>query len=146
MAPTAGQLLAGVASFRFRYLFKQTTHEMATRFCFIDYDREIAIVAELEEDEERKLIGVGRLVADADHTNAEYAVLVAAAYQGIRAWVCCADGCLELWQSLGHRYGVVRKPHRQTQPLAHIFEDRGFELDRHLIIRVVLGSKSLASS
>ena len=34
--------------FRFRYLFKETTHEMATRFCFIDYDREIAIVAELE--------------------------------------------------------------------------------------------------
>ena len=34
--------------FRFRYLFKQTTHEMATRFCFIDYDREIAIVAEIE--------------------------------------------------------------------------------------------------
>ena len=26
--------------FRFRYLFKKTTHEMATRFCFLDYDRE----------------------------------------------------------------------------------------------------------
>ena len=45
---------------------------MATRFCFIDYDREIAIVAELENDGKRKLLGVGRLVADADHTNAEY--------------------------------------------------------------------------
>ena len=46
---------------RFRYMFKATTHEMATRFCFIDYDREIAIVAETEEDGQRKLIGVGRL-------------------------------------------------------------------------------------
>ena len=31
--------------FRFNYLFKQTTHEMASRYCFIDYDRELAIVA-----------------------------------------------------------------------------------------------------
>ncbi len=33
--------------FRFRYVFKGTTHEMATRYCFIDYDREMAIVAEI---------------------------------------------------------------------------------------------------
>ncbi len=45
--------------FRFSYLFKQTTHEMATRYCFIDYDRELGIVAEVEEEGQRKLIGVG---------------------------------------------------------------------------------------
>ena len=33
---------------RFAYLFKKTTHKMATRYCFIDYDREIAIVAEID--------------------------------------------------------------------------------------------------
>ena len=43
--------------FRFSYLFKQTTHEMATRYCFIDYDREIGIVAEVEEEGQRRLIG-----------------------------------------------------------------------------------------
>lgn len=61
---------------RFRYMFKATTHEMATRFCFIDADREIAIVAEIEVEDERKLIGVGRLVADADHREAEFAILI----------------------------------------------------------------------
>ncbi|MGW8257219.1 MAG: bifunctional acetate--CoA ligase family protein/GNAT family N-acetyltransferase, partial [Thermoguttaceae bacterium] len=68
--------------FRFSYLFKQTTHEMATRYCFIDYDRELGIVAEVEEDGQRKLIGVGRLVADVDHENAEYAVIVIDRWHG----------------------------------------------------------------
>ena len=66
---------------RFRGLVKHT-HELATRFCYIDYDRELAIVAEIEEEGKRKLAGVGRLVADPDHTDAEYAVLVADPWQG----------------------------------------------------------------
>ena len=35
---------------RFRHLVGRTTHTMATRFCVIDYDREMAIVAEIEEN------------------------------------------------------------------------------------------------
>ena len=147
--PMWHQLLASCSQesllFRFRYLFKQTTHEMATRFCFIDYDREIAIVAELEEDEERKLIGVGRLVADADHTNAEYAVLVADAYQGIGLGSLLTDDCLEICSRWG--IGTVVA---ETSPANHrmlsIFEHRGFQLDRTVSSDVVLGSKSLASS
>ena len=75
--PMWHELLAGCSTqslwFRFSYLFKQTTHEMATRYCFIDYDREIGIVAEVEEEGDRKLIAVGRLVADMNHDAAEYA-------------------------------------------------------------------------
>ncbi len=52
--------------FRFRYDFFYNSHEVASKFCFIDYDREIAIVAEYEEDGEKKLIGVGRLISDPD--------------------------------------------------------------------------------
>src|SRR5690606_26194718 len=82
--------------FRFRYVFKSTTHEMATRYCFIDYDREIAIVAEIEEDGQRKLIGVGRIVADSDHRDGEYAVLVADAWQGMGLGSIMTDYCLEI--------------------------------------------------
>jgi acetyltransferase len=67
---------------RFRYLFKETTHEMATRFCFVDYDRTMAIVAEVATAGEQQIVGVARLVADADHRDAEYAVLVADDWQG----------------------------------------------------------------
>jgi acetyltransferase len=86
---------------RFRYLFKETTHEMATRFCFVDYDRTMAIVAEIEEDNRRQLIGVGRLVADADHRNAEYAVLVADAWQGRGLGKLLTAYCLEICRTWG---------------------------------------------
>jgi acetyltransferase len=39
---------------RFRYDFYYDSHEVASQFCFIDYDREIAIVAEIEEEGKKK--------------------------------------------------------------------------------------------
>ena len=86
---------------RFRYTFKETTHEMATRFCFIDYDREMAIVAEIGDGGARQLIGVGRLAADADHRHAEYAVLVADAWQGRGLGNLLTDYCLEICRTWG---------------------------------------------
>jgi acetyltransferase len=86
---------------RFRYLFKETTHEMATRFCFVDYDRTMAIVAEIQEAGEPQLIGVARLVADADHGNAEYAVLVADKWQSLGLGTLLTDFCFEICGSWG---------------------------------------------
>ncbi|HSM49670.1 MAG TPA: acetate--CoA ligase family protein, partial [Draconibacterium sp.] len=51
---------------RFRYDFYFDSHDSASKYCLIDYDREIAIVAEVEEEGKKKLIGVGRLIADPD--------------------------------------------------------------------------------
>jgi acetyltransferase len=84
---------------RFRYLFKETTHEMAARFCFVDYDRTMAIVAEIELGEARRIIGVARLVADADHSDAEYAVLVADEWQGQGLGALLTDFCVEICKS-----------------------------------------------
>ncbi|MEX0641529.1 MAG: bifunctional acetate--CoA ligase family protein/GNAT family N-acetyltransferase [Pirellulales bacterium] len=86
---------------RFRYLFKETTYEMATRFCFVDYDRTIAIVAEIESDNKCELIGVARLEADADHRDAEYAILVADDWQGRGLGALLTDYCMELCGSWG---------------------------------------------
>ena len=86
---------------RFRYLFKESTHEMATRFCFVDYDRTMAIVAEIDVDNQREIIAVARLVADADHRNAEYAILVADEWQGRGLGTLMTDYCIELCDSWG---------------------------------------------
>ncbi|MFV2069265.1 MAG: GNAT family N-acetyltransferase, partial [Pirellulales bacterium] len=110
--------------FRFRYLFKQATHEMATRFCFIDYDREIAIVAEIEEEGQRKLIGVGRLVADADHTDAEFAVLVVDAYQKRGLGAGLTDYCLEICRDWGIHL-VVAETAPDNQRVLELFRHRG---------------------
>ncbi len=128
--------------FRFRYMFKSTTHEMATRFCFIDYDREIAIVAEIEEDDQRKIIGVGRLVADADHTNAEFAVLVGDPWHGLGLGSMLTDYCLDVC----HRWGVHRVV-AETAPdnrrMLDMFRNRGFKRDTSSCSETVLVSKNL---
>lgn len=86
---------------RFRYLFKESTHEMATRFCFVDYDRTMAIVAEIATPDGPQLIATGRLVADADHHDAEYAILVADAWQGRGLGKLLTDYCFEIARSWG---------------------------------------------
>lgn len=86
---------------RFRYLFKESTHEMATRFCFVDYDRTMAIVAEIGAGDNREIIAVARLVADADHRKAEYAILVSDEWQGRGLGTLMTDYCIELCGSWG---------------------------------------------
>ncbi len=111
--------------FRFRYLFKEATHDMAARFCFIDYDREVAIVAEEGEDDARRLLGVGRLVADVDHRDAEYAALIADEAQGIGLGSVLTDYCLEIAGRWG--IGSVRaETTTNNQRMMALLRHRGF--------------------
>ena len=110
---------------RFRYLFKETTHEMATRFCFVDYDRTMAIVAEVGQAELRELIGVGRLVADADHRDAEYAVLVADEWQQRGLGSILTDYCLEICRTWGIDR-VVAETTSDNARMQHLLTTRGF--------------------
>lgn len=55
-------------------------HERLTRVCFIDYDRQMAFVAQPVGSEE--VVGVGRLIKDTDRTSAELAGVVSDAWQG----------------------------------------------------------------
>ncbi len=59
-------------------LSQRITHERLQRICFNDYDREIALVAELKapKGEEKKILGVGRLSKQHGRSEAEFAVLV----------------------------------------------------------------------
>jgi acetyltransferase len=86
---------------RFGYSFRGTTHEMGSRFCFVDYDREIPIVAEIADGTSRTLIGVGRLVAEPNHEIAEYAVLVRDDYQHQGLGLVLTEYCLEVAQNWG---------------------------------------------
>ena len=124
---------------RFRGMVKHS-HEFATRFCFIDYDRELAIVAEIEDDGERKLAGVGRLVADPDHRDAEYAVLVADPWQGIGLSDALTDYCLQIARQWG--VGLV---YAETTPdnsrMLAVLRGHGFEIERRPEEGVVVGRR-----
>ena len=58
-------------------------HERLTRMCFIDYDRQMAMVAEIpgSGEEPGRIVGVGRIVRDSSRTEADLAVLVSDAFQ-----------------------------------------------------------------
>jgi acetyltransferase len=128
--------------FRFNCLFKQATHEMASRYCFIDYDREMGIVAEVEEAEQRKLVGVGRLVADVDHTTAEFAVIVVDRWHGRGLGGVLTDYCLELAKKWGVKR-VVAEVSKENARMLATFRNRSFEFDEKLDRDVVLASKNV---
>jgi len=72
----------------FRYfgqqkLEKRVAHERLTRICFIDYDREMALVAVRQEPgmKEPEIIGVGRLVRGHGVPEAEFAIEISDRFQ-----------------------------------------------------------------
>ncbi len=86
---------------RFRFFYNWATHEAAVRHCYIDYDRELAIVAELEQEGVRKLLGVARLVADPGLEAAEYAVLVGDPWQNRGLGGILTDFCERIARDWG---------------------------------------------
>ncbi|MDR3700061.1 MAG: bifunctional acetate--CoA ligase family protein/GNAT family N-acetyltransferase [Candidatus Sulfopaludibacter sp.] len=70
--------------FHFMNLEQRVTHERLTRICFIDYDREMALVAERRNPTtgESEILGVGRMSKIHGTSDAEVAVLVSDKFQG----------------------------------------------------------------
>jgi acetyltransferase len=75
-------------SIYFRYfhlikLSKRITHDRLVRLCFIDYEREMALVAEYENPDTvvKEIWGVGRLSKLHGVNEAEFSMMIADAYQ-----------------------------------------------------------------
>ncbi len=78
--------------FRFMQPKKTITHEELVRYCQIDYDRELALIALVEKEGKKQVIGVVRLIKYPDEENAEMAVVVADAWQGKGlGWLLCTQ-------------------------------------------------------
>ncbi len=111
--PLERELLAGLSEessrFRFFYVLKEITHEMLTRFCNIDYDREMAIVAEYTSNGKRRNVGVGRLIIEPGGETAEFAILVADDFQGSGLGLKLSDILIGVAQEKGLKniYGIV---------------------------------------
>jgi len=112
---------------RFRYFFHWESHEVATRYCYIDYNREIAIVAEIVENGRKKLIGVGRLIADPDHETVEYAILIADAWQQKDLGNILTDFCLDVAESRKLRK-IVAQTTTDNKRMISVFQKRGFDV------------------
>lgn len=112
---------------RFRYNFHFDSHEVATQFCYIDYAREIAIVAEIMDEGKRKLIGVGRLIADPDHESAEYAVLITDNWQRRELGFLFTEYCLEIAKDWGLKRFYAQTT-KDNQPMISVFRRLNFKI------------------
>jgi len=112
---------------RFRHDFYFDSHEVATQFCYIDYDREIGIVAEIDFEDRKRLIGVGRLIADPDVEMTEYAVLVTDDWQKKDLGYILTEYCVEIAQNSGIKR-IVAETTRDNKPMVSVFRKLGFEV------------------
>ena len=129
---------------RFRSLLKHSSHDFAIRYCFIDYDRELAIVAEHDDGERRRLLGVGRLVSDPEHIDAEFALFVADPWQGLGLGGLLTDRCLEIARTWGVRR-VVAETDRDNRRMIAVMRGRDFDLKPDLREGTMRGSLALGS-
>lgn len=111
--PLEYELLSGLSeeSLRNRFfsIIRDISHEMLTRFCNIDYDRELAMVAEVKVGDRKKMIGIGRLMIEPEGKRGEFAVLVHDDYQGKGLGYKLLDTIIGIAQDKGLEeiYGLV---------------------------------------
>ncbi len=86
---------------RFHYATKRSG-ELASRFCNVEDGHEKVIVAEIETEDGKKLIGFGDLAPDSRRRSVEAAVLVADCWQGRGLGGVLSDYCLDA----AYRWGV----------------------------------------
>jgi acetyltransferase len=127
---------------RFRYFFYWQSHEVATRYCYIDYDREMAIVAETSEGGKRKLAGVGRLVADPGLESVEYAVLIADRWQDKGLGGILTDTCMEIARQWGVKK-ITAVTTTDNLRMISVFQKRRFKVATDLSSSLVEVSKEL---
>jgi acetyltransferase len=116
--------------FRFFGFVPNVTHDLLARFTQIDYDREIAIIAEVEEKGEKKMAGVVRLVSDPVTETAEFAIVVADPWQGNGLGNYLTDYGLKLAREKGIKTILASFLNANTR-MRHMFEARGFTVTKN---------------
>jgi acetyltransferase len=121
----------------FRYfhlmnLNRLTAHERLTRLCFIDYDREMALVAIQRHPEtyEPEIIAVGRLSKVHGLNEAEFAMLVSDDFQNKGL----GTQLLQLLVQVGKDENLERITAEvllENRPMQRVCEKVGFHLTRH---------------
>ncbi len=113
--------------FRFFGYTSGIDHRMMARFTHIDYDREMAIVAQIAVEGKPKLIGVARIVGDGWRETAEYAILVADAWHGRGLGGLLTDYILEIARAQGYKK-VTATFLKRNGSMRRLFERKGFRI------------------
>jgi acetyltransferase len=118
--------------FHMMNLTQRTAHERLTRICFIDYDREMALVAEHTDPEtkEREIMGVSRLSRrGAVPDEAEFSVLVSDRFQRLGLGTLLVGRLLEVGRAEGLER-ITAEILFDNHPMQRISKKLGFHLRR----------------
>jgi acetyltransferase len=130
--PSGYELLTNLSPQTFKERFFQPaakiTHEMLIRLCNLDYDREVALVAEVREGSKRRFLGIGTLVIDPDSGDAEFSVVVHDDYQGKGLGYKLIDALIGIAQDKGLEkfFGLVLASNKKMISLC---KKLGFTVD-----------------
>jgi acetyltransferase len=118
--------------FHMMNLDQRTAHERLTRICFIDYDREMALVAERTDPEtgEREIMGVARLSSrGAVPEEAEFSILVSDRFQRLGIGTMLLTRLLEVARAEGLSR-ITAEILLDNRPMQRILKKLGFHLRR----------------
>jgi acetyltransferase len=111
--------------FRFFSAGIKVTHQMLSRFTNIDYDREMAVVAEYTQSDGKHIAGVVRLALSSDRKEGEYAIAIRDDWHGRGIGGKMTDYILEI-----ARIRNILRIHAtvlsDNNPMIRLFESRGF--------------------
>lgn len=118
--------------FHMEALSSRVAHERLLRKCFIDYDREMALVAEAVDPEthRQEILGVGRLARQRDPLEGEVAVLVADHFQNLGLGTELLRLLIELARGEGYAR-IVAHILPENMNMRKLAERFGFEIQPH---------------
>lgn len=109
--------------FRFFHTIKEISRKMIIRYCHIDYNREIAIAAEVNDNGEKKLTGVGRIMVE----TGEFAVAVSDKYQNMGIGTILTKRIVEIAKLKNLEKIFCKMPPGNTK-MIHLSERFGFKV------------------
>ena len=127
--------------YRFFQMLKDTPHAVRVRYCNIDYDREVAMVAELLEEGRRKILGVARVSFEPDGKTGEMAFVVGDRWQNQGLGTKMVDYALDIAAGMGVEsvYAIMLPDNYRALSLT---KKMGFDIE-YLSDGTVKGSLSL---
>ena len=125
------ELIEGLSSqssrYRFFHVIKEASEEMVNQFCDLDYENEVAIIAEYDSNDKKRNVGVVRLFVDPGLQTGEFAILVADNFQdsglGTKFMETLID--IGLGKGLKSIYGIVLADNKKMLTLAR---ESGFSI------------------
>ncbi|MCA9982004.1 MAG: GNAT family N-acetyltransferase, partial [Anaerolineales bacterium] len=117
--------------FQMLNLDQRTAHERLMRMCFIDYDREMALVAERRNPQtgDPQIIAVGRLTKIPNSQEAEFATLVSDNYHGQGLGTKMLNRLIEIGhaEQIGQ---IMAYTLPENRSMKYLFEREGFAFSR----------------